>query len=72
MGSAEGQSPFAGGLGVSPNSKIPPRLGDKGGWKEINKQPLITSLEVTAATIDLLLNSSVICLKPGIKTCTAS
>jgi hypothetical protein len=31
LGSAEGHSPFAGGLGVSPNLKSPPRLGDLGG-----------------------------------------
>jgi hypothetical protein len=28
---AEGQSPFAEGLGVSPNSLLPPRVGDQGG-----------------------------------------
>jgi hypothetical protein len=33
MGSAEGRPPKAdaGGLGVSPNIKFPPRLGDAGG-----------------------------------------
>jgi hypothetical protein len=31
MGSAEGQSPFAGGLGIPPSFKSPPRMGDLGG-----------------------------------------
>jgi hypothetical protein len=33
---------------------------------------IVMSLDITAATIDLLLNTSVICLKPGTKTYTAS
>ena len=33
QGSAEWRSPSAGGLGVSPSLKIPPRLGDRGGLK---------------------------------------
>ena len=39
FGSAEGNPPMAdaGGLGVSPQSQSPPRLGDSGGSKDISK-----------------------------------
>ena len=39
QGRAEGRSPFAGGLGVSPNStNLPPRMGARG-LKRVLRQP---------------------------------
>jgi len=46
----------AGGLGVSPSLKIPPRWGDTGGLKESNKQLL--KFEV----VDLRYRIPVFCL----------
>jgi len=43
-GSAEGHSPFARGLGLSPSPKVPPRLGDRGGSNRIEKDRNILPL----------------------------
>jgi len=60
MGVARGQSPFARGLGVSPQFKKSPTLGGQRGLKSIAKHSQINSLDKEEETSYPIIRTNVL------------